>query len=424
MGPTTVGTERPARPGNRVVLSVLLVAVTCLSQFYRVSNSVIAPELARELGLTSAQLGLAGGVFFVTLLLMQIPVGMWFDRYGPRCTVTALSVLAVAGAVLLARAQQATDLIIARGLIGCGCAASFMATVLLCSRWFAPQRFATVLSWIYASSNLGTLAAATPLALASATLGWRHAFLALAGLTVLVTGLFFLGVRDYPPGQAPSRAQAESFGAIWGGLLQVWRTPGLLPVLAMHTFAYATMLTVLGVWAGPYLYEVYQLDSLARGHVLLAMGGALVLGILCYGLLERLLRARKKVVILGVLLTMATLLALAALVQPPLWLAVSLLVTFTFVSAYAVVIVAQGRALFPDHLAGRGVTTVNMAQVLGAALLPMISGYMVDVCTRLGSGSPDLSYRLVFAFLALCSLCGLLVYRQARESAAPGRPEA
>ena len=32
---------------SRLPLLTLLIAVTCLSQFYRVSNSVIAPELVR-----------------------------------------------------------------------------------------------------------------------------------------------------------------------------------------------------------------------------------------------------------------------------------------------------------------------------------------------------------------------------------------
>jgi hypothetical protein len=42
----------------------------------------------------------------------------------------------------------------------------------------------------------------------------------------------------------------------------------------MHFFAYATMLTVLGVWGGPYLYDVHKLDGVERGNVLLAMGAA------------------------------------------------------------------------------------------------------------------------------------------------------
>jgi hypothetical protein len=40
------------------------------------------------------------------------------------------------------------------------------------------------------------------------------------------------------------------------------------------------MLTVLGVWGGPYLYDVHKLDGVERGNVLLAMGMAQILGIL------------------------------------------------------------------------------------------------------------------------------------------------
>ena len=96
---------------------MLLVAVTCLSQFYRVSNSVIAPELTRELGLTARQLGWAGSAFFAALLALQLPVGMWFDRYGARRTVAILSLFAMAGAVLLARATSAESMIAARALV-------------------------------------------------------------------------------------------------------------------------------------------------------------------------------------------------------------------------------------------------------------------------------------------------------------------
>ena len=169
---------------SKLPLLVLLIAITCLSQFYRVSNSVIAPELTRDLGLSARQLGWAGSAFFFALFSVQIPVGMWFDRYGARRTVAALSILAMAGALWIAAAADAFDLIAARAVVGVGCAASFMSVVFLCSRWFPPARLATALSWVFAASNIGTLAAATPLAWIAATVGWRNGFLGLAAVTV------------------------------------------------------------------------------------------------------------------------------------------------------------------------------------------------------------------------------------------------
>ena len=128
---------------------------------------------------------------------------------------------------------------------------------------FAPARLATALSWVFAASNIGTLAAATPLAWIAATVGWRNGFLGLAAVTVVVAVAFYAFVRDRPPDQPAPPTRRESLGEIVRGLLEVWTTPGLLPVLAMHFFAYATMLTVLGVWGGPYLYDVHKLDGVA-----------------------------------------------------------------------------------------------------------------------------------------------------------------
>jgi len=361
-------------------------------------------------------LGWAGGVFFLSLLVMQIPVGLMFDRVGARRTVAGLSVLAVVGAILLARAHGPASHLLARMVVGIGCAASFMSAVFLVSRWFPPERWSTSLSWVFAASNVGTLMAATPLAWASATIGWRNGFLVLGAATAVVAVLFYLLVRDVPPGaDAPGNGK-ESLATVVKGLLDVWRTPGLGPVLAMHTFAYAVMLTVLGVWAGPYLHAVHGLDPLERGHVMLAMGVAQILGILCYGPLDRIFGSRKKVVIVGVLTTTIVLIGLATVAHPPLWMAIGLLVALTFFAAYGIVIVAQGRSLFPAHLAGRGVTTVNMAQVLGCMALPAASGYVVAAFTAPAATTPEIAYRAVFALLALCNLFGLAIYRKSPDS--------
>jgi predicted MFS family arabinose efflux permease len=171
------------------------------------------------------------------------------------------------------------------------------------------------------------------------------------------------------------------------------------------------MLTVLGVWGGPYLYDVHKLDAVQRGNVLLAMGVAQILGILAYGPMDRVLRSRKKAVLGGAAISTALLVVLALVPQPPLWLAVGLLSAFCFFCAFGTVIVAQGRALFPDRLAGRGVTTVNMAQCLGLTVLPAGVGYIVEAF-----GNTDAAYRAAFGALAIGLVLGASVYVRSRDS--------
>src|SRR5215471_18572400 len=136
------------------------------------------------------------------------------------------------------------------------------------------------------------------------------------------------------------------------------------------------------------------------------------LGILTYGPMDRVLRSRKKVVLVGTYLSAAVLLAMASIAQPSLPVAVILLVAICFFCAFGTVIVAQGRSLFPDRLGGRAVTTVNMAQCLGLTALPALTGYIVE-----GFGASDLGYRWVFGTLAAGLVLGSLAYLRSRDNA-------
>lgn len=378
-----------------------------LSQFHRNALGVIAPELVADLALDPAGLGAANAMFFVALFLLQLPIGIAFDRYGPRAVVSALAGVAAVGAAAHAAVTDAAMLLAARLMVGTGSAASFMAGVVLCSRWFAGPRLATQLSRVFALSQLGTLLAATPLAWMAEQLGWRAAFV-LAGVVTAAAGIAWHAmVRDDPPGAAARTARHEPVGEALHGVLDVLRTPGLGRVLALHAFAYAAVATILGLWAPPFLHTAFGLDPVARGNAMALMTLASALGVLAYGPLDRLVGSRKRVAMGGAAATILLLGALAVAPPSSLALSVVLLCLMCAIGSYSVVIVAHGRSLFPDRLAGRGVTTVNLAQVGGSSLLPLLTGVVVDAV------GGEAGYRAAFGAIALCLGCGLAVYARA-----------
>src|ERR687893_453433 len=80
----------------------LFTAAYFLSYFLRSANAVIAGDLARELSLTAAQLGLMTSLFFGTFALAQLPLGVWLDRWGPRVVAPAMMLVAIGGALVFA----------------------------------------------------------------------------------------------------------------------------------------------------------------------------------------------------------------------------------------------------------------------------------------------------------------------------------
>lgn len=71
----TVGMNAHAR------LIAAAALMGALSQFHRNALGVIAPEVAAELGLDPAGRA-ANAMFFIALLVLQLPIGIAFDRYG------------------------------------------------------------------------------------------------------------------------------------------------------------------------------------------------------------------------------------------------------------------------------------------------------------------------------------------------------
>ena len=402
-------------PGTRAGVLLGLSLATIISQFFRSSVAVIAPELITDLSLSPRMLGLAGGIFFLALGFSQVPVGMSFDRIGPRFTLAWASVFAFVGAMGVAMAATGPQLIVGRFLLGLGCGASFISAVMLLTRWYPFDRIATMYGRIFAISQIGNFMAATPLAWMSQAVGWRTVFWGSAAAVLVVVAFFVWAVRDQPPGQAPALRRTETLWQTLRGFAEVFRLPGYRKVVAVHTVAYAVMATVLGLWAGPYLHDVHGLDGIARGNVLLAMVMAQVVGMLVLPPLERRFDSRQRVIVAAACSVIATLLALALLPAPPLWLAVVLLVLVCGGSTYSPIIIAHAAALTPVHLRGRSSAAANLGQVSGSFLLPVVSGVIAGLFDQTAAGYPPIAYRLIFGFLAVALALGVLVYSRARD---------
>ena len=70
---------RTAISGAAITLVATLVSIYIVSQFLRNSIGVIAPNLAAEIGLSAAEIGLLSSTFFFVFAAVQIPVGVVLD---------------------------------------------------------------------------------------------------------------------------------------------------------------------------------------------------------------------------------------------------------------------------------------------------------------------------------------------------------
>lgn len=385
-------------------------AAYVLSQFYRSFLAVIAPELARELMLGPEALGNLQALWVLGFVATQFPVGWALDTLGPRRTVSLQMLAAVAGALLFANAHSAAMLNIAMLLIGAGCGSIYMGAIYMFGRIAAPQRFALLCSWLLGLGTAGNLLAASPLAWAAQTIGWRGAMAWMALATVLSALSVLLLIRD------PVRITGHGSRGLFSGIGEILRIRALWPLLPITGVSYAVVLAERGLWAGPFFSSVYGLDPLARGHALLVMAAAMSAGAMAYGPLDRLLGTRKWVVFGGVAVTAACFAALA-LPGLPLAAAITLMGLIGGFGMTYGVLMAHGRSFVPDHLLGRGITLLNVLFIGGAGVLQPLSGKLMGA---MQDGPPAQAYAMLHLIFAGLLVAGLAVYAFSRDNPPKG----
>jgi len=392
-----------------------LAAGYVASQFYRASPAVIAPELMRDLSLGAEAVGGIAGLFFLAFGLSQLPVGVLLDRFGARRSMAGLMLVAVAGALVFATADSGAGLAAGRVLLGLGCAAGLMGAMVVLARWFPPENFATMSGLVMGIGSAGVLIAATPLAIAAEGIGWRGAFLIAAAVTAALALWLYLAVRDAPPGHPHLSRKAESLGEIMAGVRAVLANGQLWRICAMQLSTYPGVMTVAGLWAGPYLHDVHGLDTAARGEALNPVYVALAVSPILAGPLDRIFNTRKWLVVSSAIGLAAVYGLLAVLPGLGLWQAVALFTLMAALSPGSLVGHAHARAVLPEHLVGRGMTLQNTAGIGGVFVMQAATGLIIGALTQAAGPAPEIAYRAAFGFLGLMMLASLAVYLPVRD---------
>ncbi len=371
-----------------------------MSQFYRAFLAVLTPTLSAEIGAGPADLALSSGLWYISFAAMQLPVGWALDRFGPRLTVSSLLALGGGGgAALFAMAGAPWHLHVAMVMLGIGCAPVMVGSYFIFARTLPAAAMSTAGGAVVGIGSLGNMLGAAPLVWVIGEIGWRPTLAGLAVVTLLVAATIFAFVTD-PPKLASDQPKASL-----RGLLKVRELRFILPLLGV---TYAASACIRGLWAGPYLTEVYAASDQLIGWVTLGMGIAMVTANLAVGRVVRLFGSDKRTSIANTLLLIGVLTSLWLFPGASLTLAAILLVMVCISDSSYSLIMAHGRAFIPQHLVGRGITFLNMVSIAGVGVMQFLSRPVYLAASA--NHAPAAAYSYIFLFFLIPLIIGLIFY--------------
>lgn len=383
-----MATSEPAESATTVSLDRVLrvfLPFACgyfLSYLFRTVNAVIAPDLVVAVGLTAADLGLLTSIYFFSFAVCQIPLGMLLDRFGPVRVETTLMCFAGCGALLFAMGTNTLTLLAGRALIGLGVSGCLMAAFQAFVLWFPRSRLPFLNGCMMACGGLGALFATAPVEALLQVTGWRGLFIGLSLLTLVTGGLIFAVVPNRRCEATTSRMTEQLQGT-----LAVFRNRLFWRFAPITMLAHATLLSLQGLWTGPWLRDVAGLTRPAVATHLFVIAAAMLLGYLIMGALgERLQQHGVHLVTvtgvgMAVFLVAQLVICLGASTAP--WL---LWVLFSFCGSASILPFAILSQAFPSHLAGRINTALNLLIFMTAFGTQYGVGAVINLWTTTASG--------------------------------------
>jgi sugar phosphate permease len=365
---------------RRWIIWASLMGVYIIGTFHRVAPAVIAKDLMNTFQMSGAALGALSSSYFYIYSIMQIPSGILADTVGPRKTVALSAVVISAGTILFALSPSLAYCFAGRFLIGLGVSVVMVNAMKVCVEWYRPAEMGLVNGLITTVGALGGILAATPLAFLSDALGWRLSFV-LIGIVTLVLGWnCWLVVRDRPADSGlPSPHTTRS---VWAGIKKVVMNPYTWPPFFGFFSFYSTFMAFVGLWGVPFISQQYGLlNKDAANYTMVASLGLLV-GCPLVGYLSDRVMVRRKmpyVLFAGAYAAVWAMLCFLGNGRPSLeyLYGITFLMGF-FCSGFTLSLVCT-KEVNPGQLAGIAMGTTNTGGFLGAAILQVVLGKVLDL---------------------------------------------
>lgn len=382
-------------PKRRWGIGALLGMGVLINYIDRIGLSVAAPQIKELFNLTPVELGLLFSAFAWSYSLLQIPVGMVMDRFGPTRVGRWGAFLWGLAATITAFSSGFAGIFAARILLGIAEAPAFPVSAKATGYWFPRNERGMATAIFDAAAKFSNVIGVPLLALTIVTFGWRWGF----GLTAVLSFSYFIAfyvlyrdpsadpklskeeLRYIQAGGASPEGPSEA-GALnmLGYLLTKTKIWGLTIGFAAYGYSFYLFLT----WLPGYLVQTMHMSILkSAGYAAipwlvatvadLFVGGWLIDHLISRGKDESLVR--KGVLVCGMVLGLAVFGATQT--TDPAWAIFWISIALGGLASAAPVGWSLPSLIAPKGGAGTIGGIMNFANNLMGAAAPIVTGMIV-----------------------------------------------
>jgi sugar phosphate permease len=400
----------PRKRWTRVLLCLLALYVINFIDRNNLGFAVIG-GMNQDLGIGTTESGLAGGLFFLGYIILQVPSGILVERYDANLLIMVLSVAWGLVAMATGFVHNGSELLALRFLLGLVDGAVWTTILVVLTRWF-PERERGTSNGIWLLCLPLSFVVMGPLSGAIlAVSDWRMLFI-MDGIPAIILGVLYYVISASRPEEAKWLSPVERDYILEGRQSAGGSASGADYRSAVFDRRVMLMSAVYCFWlvgaSGLFMWIPAIIKSLSgrgityTGYISTVPYIAAMIGLFVAGRIADRTR-RRGYVVAGSLFGLATFLLLSVIVQNYLLSLVFLVCSGTFLFAPHAPFWAIAAQSFPPKLRGAAMGMISLIGNIGAFIGPYAVGYVREATGSFTSGMLILVASLcVAAVLASC----------------------
>ena len=393
-----------------IFIVLLLASVYFISQFLRSALGITILSISIDLHLNYEQIGMLGGIFFLSFALVQIPLGILLDKFDPLKVIIIMMLIIYVGTITLSYANSYELTFLARCLQGVGCGACLMGPLVFLAKNSSKRNFSKYSGIIMGLGGLGALFAFNPFYHLTVLIGWRDSFFIFSFSIAIISFVLMLLYKFRKKNKSITKKNENLATFIF-----IFTNKNFLKLLPISIFGYASAAFILTLWGSKFLSVKKIISDYEISLILTSMALFWTLGSLFFGYANGKYNIGKQLVIISSLILIIFLLLLAFVSINNFFFIIIIFSIYGFFGAFTLVVLDHYRRLFGNEIIGKVLTSANLFNFGGVFFIQWITGFIIDYVTENNEFTVSQGFSLSFVIVAIFLALSTLFYVSADE---------
>ncbi|MDC0535110.1 MFS transporter [Francisellaceae bacterium] len=271
-----------------MIKSIFIFLLAALFLFFemaiQVSPGIMTQSLMDSFHIDVFWLGLMSGAYFITYTFMQVPAGLFYDKFPAKHVIMMPLLICTVGGFLFALAPNVYLAGCARIFMGFGSAFAFIGVLVVASHVFPAKYFAFIAGITQMLAALGAMCGTLPLVPMIHAFGWRWtmSIISLFGLVLFFLILFFMKL----PELRTRKVKEEGDSSVLKGLAIVIKKPQSWVIALYACLLWTPMAVVASLYGAPFVQKYFGLSMSHSATAVLLMWVGIAIGAPVFGFLS------------------------------------------------------------------------------------------------------------------------------------------